>query len=147
MTGVPDPELDAVLEIAFRSLVDAAPALGLGVGIGVDVEDHDRWRDSGLRVAALFTPAELTWCRARADLPAQLAGTWCAKEATVKAVAGHLRLSLRDVEVVRDEWGRPGVRLLPSGLHDHGRHVRVSISRTRDVSLAVALYLPATDAG
>ena len=144
MTDVPDPELDEALATAVRSLVDTAPELGLGVG--VDVEDHERWRDSGLRVSALFTRTELAWCRARADLPAQLAGTWCAKEATVKAVSGHLRLSLRDVEVVRDELGRPGVRLLPHGLQDHGRHVRISISRTGHVSLAVALYLPGTNA-
>lgn len=134
------PELGATLATMLRSLAGEIP--GPGVGIGVDVEQHDRWRDPGLRVGALFTPEELAWCRARADLPAQLAGTWCAKEATVKAVAGHARLSLRDVEVVRDQLGRPGIRLRPDGLRDHGERVRVSISRTADVSVAVALYLP-----
>jgi phosphopantetheine--protein transferase-like protein len=111
-------------------------------GIGVDVEHHSRWRSGDPRLTTLFTHAELARAHGMADVPAQLAGTWCAKEAAVKAMASHLTLSLRDVEVVRDALGRPGIRVLPSGLRQHGDRVRVSISRTRDLSVAVAVYLP-----
>lgn len=113
-------------------------------GIGVDVEHHDRWRSGDERLATLFTEAELDRCRSMADVPAQMAGTWCAKEAAVKAMASHVTLSLRDVEVVRDPLGRPGVRVLPSRLRQHGDRVRISISRTRDLSMAVAVYWPAS---
>ena len=111
-------------------------------GIGVDVEDHARWRSGDERLTTLFTQDELDRCRSMADPPAQMAGTWCAKEAAVKAMAAHVTLSLRDVEVIRDPLGRPGIRVLPRNLRQHGARVRVSISRTRDTSVAVALYRP-----
>jgi holo-[acyl-carrier protein] synthase len=138
----PGPDLAGTVAAALEALV--GPSTGTGLGLGVDVEHHDRWRDPGLRVDALFTPDELARCRTMADVPAQLAGTWCAKEAALKALAGRLRLSLRDVEVVRDHLGRPGIRLRPPDLRHHGDRVRISISRTADVSVAVAVYLPAT---
>jgi holo-[acyl-carrier protein] synthase len=114
-------------------------------GLGVDVEQHARWRSGDPRLDRLFTEAELARCRGLADPPAQMAGTWCAKEAAVKAMAPFLTLSLRDVEVVRDALGRPGIRVLPGDLRAHGDRVRVSISRTPDVSIAVAVYLPKPD--
>lgn len=111
-------------------------------GIGVDVEHHARWRAGDERLTSLFTEAEMDRCRNMADLPAQMAGTWCAKEAAVKAIAAHVTLSLRDVEVVRDDLGRPGIRVLPGELQRHGDRLRVSISRTEELSMAVAVYLP-----
>jgi holo-[acyl-carrier protein] synthase len=130
------------LESQLMGLVRDAGGADL-LGIGVDVEDHARWRSGDERLTTLFTRAELDRCRSMADAPAQLAGTWCAKEAAVKAMAAHVTLSLRDVEVVRDSLGRPGIRVLPSDLCRHGDRVRISISRTRDLSVAVAIYLPA----
>lgn len=136
MNDWPGVQLDERVAALLSDIVEP------GVGVGVDVEHHARWRTGELRLNALFTPAELARCRAMADVPAQLAGTWCAKEAAVKAMASHVRLSLRDVEVVRDSFGRPSIRLLTSGLHEHGARIRVSISRTADLSVAVAVYLP-----
>ena len=144
MSPVRGPALEKEVAAMLASVTDLPAAPEAGMGLGVDVEDHERWRNSELRVEALFTPTELAWCRARADLPAQLAGTWCAKEATVKAMALQFRLSLRDVEVLRDGLGRPSVRLLADDLQHHGDRVRVSISRTADISVAVAVYLPTT---
>ena len=111
-------------------------------GIGVDVEEHTRWRTGQLKTAALFTPAELARCEGMADPPAQMAGTWCAKEAAVKALAAYVTVSLREIEVVHGADGRPGVRVLRKGLQQHGERLRISISRTRDLSVAVAVYVP-----
>jgi holo-[acyl-carrier protein] synthase len=135
---VSEPSLESLLVGLMRDVW--GPDLP---GIGVDAEDHDRWRSGDERLTTLFTRAELERCRSMADVPAQMAGTWCAKEAAVKAMAAHVTLGLRDVEVIRDSLGRPGIRVLPSGLRQHGERVRVSISRTRDLSVAVAVYLPA----
>lgn len=111
-------------------------------GIGVDIENHSRWETGDLRLDALFTPAERARCEQLARPAAQLAGTWSAKEAAVKAMSPFVTLSLRDVEIVHEPDGRPAIRILAPGLQEHGGRVRVSISRTEQVSVAVAIYLP-----
>lgn len=111
-------------------------------GIGVDVEEHTRWRGDDLRLDALFTEAERARCEALDDPGAQLAGLWCAKEAVFKAVSPYLRLTLRDIEVVHDPAGRPAVRFLRPELRQHEERLRLSISRTVGISVAVAVYAP-----
>ena len=54
--------------------------------MGVDIEATERWRAPDLR---LFTDDELTSCSGRANPAEAFAGTWCAKEAVVKAVYSH----------------------------------------------------------
>jgi len=131
------PDLRSVLAEMLEGLVsDDTP------GIGVDIENHVRWETNDLRLDALFTPAERARCATLASPAAQLAGTWSAKEAAVKAMSPFVTLSLRDVEIVHEPDGRPAIRILAPGLQEHGGRVRVSISRTEQVSVAVAIYLP-----
>jgi phosphopantetheine--protein transferase-like protein len=83
------------------------------VSVGIDVEaiarfarviDDPRWRD-------LFSDEEHAARPSGADAAAYYAGTWCAKEAAVKALWPWTRLDPRRVHVSLDSDGRSGVRL------------------------------------
>jgi holo-[acyl-carrier protein] synthase len=57
----------------------------------------------------VFTPAELAECH---DRPESLAARWAAKEAVVKALGtGFGPVSFRDIELLRECAGQPGLRL------------------------------------
>lgn len=87
----------------------AASGISGIVGIGVDVVDVTRFaqtleRTPGLRTR-LFTPAER-------DLPVRsLAARFAAKEAVAKALGAPGGMSWQDCEVVREESGRPTLRV------------------------------------
>ena len=69
-------------------------------------------------LARSFTAAELEICAGRSE---SLAGRWAAKEAVMKAVG---EVALTDIDIAREESGRPVVRL--SG---------TAAQRARDVGL------------
>lgn len=116
------------------------------LGVGTDLvhvpsfaEQLDR---PGTRFARVFTPGER---RDAADRPASLAARWAAKEALVKAwsasifgappVMGDEALEL--VEVVRDAWDRPRLRLHGDvARHLEGVETHVSLSHDGDYASA-----------
>lgn len=102
------------------------------LGVGVDIEMVSRFDTPDPR---LFTEAELELCAASADPAESRAGRWCAKEAVVKAVARHVLLSPREVEILADPAGRPVVHLLRPQL---GR-VRCDVSITHGSGIAAAV--------
>ncbi len=75
------------------------------VGIGVDVVDLARFEEQLSKTPALverlFHPVE------RDNAPLQLAGSFAAKEALVKAMGGPIGLSWHELSVVRDTNGQP----------------------------------------
>jgi holo-[acyl-carrier protein] synthase len=84
------------------------------VGLGIDCEEIARWNGlskdsvSDSRYA-LFSGDEHAYCSSSA-LPAQhYAGRWCLKEATVKALAGIIAITTRDVEVIHVAHKNPTV--------------------------------------
>ena len=94
----------------------------------------------------VFTPAEIEYCRGRAP---NLAARFAAKEAAMKALGtGYRGVSWRDIEVVRQQSGAPGIEL-------HGRaekraqrvglqDMALSLSHSREYAVAsvVAHNLP-----
>lgn len=110
-----------------------APA-GTYVGIGVDIEAIDRWVDPDPR---LFTEEEHAYCLSRPDQAEAYAGSWCAKEAVVKAVMPATPILTRQVSIRRDEAGAPFAILLRS----REPQVRVSISITHSAGIATAIAL------
>ncbi len=102
------------------------------LGVGVDVELVGRFTDPDPR---LFTENELALCEAAGNPAESRAGRWCAKEAVVKAVARHVLLSPRDVEILADEAGRPVVHWLRPQLD----HVRCDVSITHGGEIAAAI--------
>lgn len=125
--------------------------------LGVDLLDIARFariaaRPRGLRLA--FTAAELAEAEDLGDQRRAefLAGRFCAKEATAKALGRGLGqgLSWRDIEVLRDGFGAPRVVLgggARSVAEQYGVHVvEVSLSHQGGWVVAVALALPASGA-
>ncbi|MCK6440828.1 MAG: holo-ACP synthase [Planctomycetes bacterium] len=89
------------------------------VGMGIDIVEVARvealWRENPEAFTRrAFTDIEITYCTGR-ERPAQhLAARFAVKEAALKALGtGWAQgLGLRDVEVLRDEAGKPSLRLL-----------------------------------
>ena len=119
------------------------------LGLGLDVVELQRIEDLLERHGERFEericrPGEIRRREGRAGIE-HIGGLFAAKEAVLKALGtGWAQgLGLRQVEVVRDEAGAPGVRL-----HDAarqrldtlgGRRVHLSITHERSYAAAVAL--------
>jgi len=74
------------------------------VGLGIDCEEISRWEGLSHTSStdsrfALFTESEHRYCSSNAHPAQHYAGRWCLKEATVKALAGVVAITTRDVEV------------------------------------------------
>jgi len=89
------------------------------VGIGLDLVETARVErvlsTYGTRFEQrVYTPVEIRACAARADRIQALAARFAAKEACLKALGTgwSAGLSLRQVEIVSGEGGRPSIRLL-----------------------------------
>lgn len=106
--------------------------------IGIDAVDVERLRGVMVRdprtEQRLFTTAEQTYCRRKADPVVHFAGTLAVKEAVIKAARlGPLLAWSRRIEVQRDGSGVPGVDI-------EGRsHHRFDISISHDGPVAVAV--------
>ena len=88
------------------------------VGIGTDLARSGRFRrllaeGKGAVIERIFTVAERAYCLTKKDPAPHLAARFAAKEAFLKALGTGLRdgLSWQQVEVVRDELGRPFLAL------------------------------------
>ena len=119
-------------------------------GIGVDIVKVDRIEQAVERwgsrfLKRIFTAAEIERCQQRAR-PAQcLALRFAAKEAFAKALGLGMRNGLRwrDIEVVHDHLGKPGLllhnqaqRLLEAM---EARRTWLSLSDEREFALAVVV--------
>lgn len=88
------------------------------VGTGVDLIEIDRvraaYREHGERfLKRLFTEAEIAYCLRKKDPSESLAARFAAKEAVIKAFSRGFggRWKWRDIEVVREPWGQPALKL------------------------------------
>ena len=120
--------------------------------IGIDIVDVPRFRDLLARrpliTERLFTPGERAYAESRADPAERLAARFAAKEAVMKALgAGFGDVAFRDMEVVRDPGGKPGVRLSGRAAARAERagvtgwHLSLSHTATSAVAVAVATGL------
>jgi holo-[acyl-carrier protein] synthase len=85
-------------------------------GLGVDIVEIDRMRDALARrprmKERLFSEDEREYCEKRNKPEIHYALRFAAKEAVLKALGtGFSGMRFRDVEVVRDERGRPTPKL------------------------------------
>ncbi len=88
------------------------------VGLGTDLAKIGRFRrfveeNNAALLERLFTPGEREYAFSKKDPSPYLAARFAAKEACLKAFGLGLRagLSWQDMEVVRDELGRPDLIL------------------------------------
>ncbi len=126
---------------------DGRPVL---TGLGVDIVEIDRMRDALARrprmKERLFSPQEREYCDRRNRPEIHYAMRFAAKEAVLKALGiGFSGVRFRDVEVVRDERGRPAPRLtgraaaVAEELGVVEMHLSLSFTHSNAVASAVAI--------
>ncbi|MDO8849065.1 MAG: holo-ACP synthase [Coriobacteriia bacterium] len=119
-------------------------------GLGVDIVEIDRMREALKRrprmKERLFSEEEREYCDKRNKPEIHYAMRFAAKEAVLKALGtGFSGMRFRDVEVVRDERGRPIPKLSgkaaevaeAAGVVE--MHLSLSYTRTNAVASAVAI--------
>lgn len=119
-------------------------------GLGVDIVEIDRMRSALERhprmKERLFSEEERTYCENRNRPEIHYAMRFAAKEAVLKALGtGFSGMRFRDVEVVRDERGRPVPRLAgraaevaeEAGVVE--MHLSLSFTHANAVASAVAI--------
>ena len=121
------------------------------IGVGIDLVEVPRVRrmlaEKGTHVfERLLTPGEARYCLSKLDPSESVAVRLATKEAVYKALQSTPAargVGWREIEVVRDENGRPEVVL--TGLaHDVAvqlgvRQVMVSLSHSHEAAIAIAL--------
>lgn len=108
--------------------------------VGIDVERAGRFESlaDDQSLSALFTAEERRYCSSSRDAAASYAGTWCAKEAIVKALAPWVVLDPRRVTVARTS-GEAQVAVSGWSGTSAGVTVRVTISDRRPLATAFAV--------
>lgn len=114
------------------------------LGVGTDMIEIERIKKACEKEAFLtriFTAEE---CRQAVDQSVRLAGNFAVKEAVAKVLGtGFKGFMPKDIEVLRDELGKPYVKLY-GGAKQRSRDMRmerieVSISNTREYAIAFAV--------
>lgn len=111
------------------------------ISVGVDVEavaamplTSDYREDSFYHET--FTPREISYALLQPNPRATFAGMWCAKEALRKADPGAAGSSWKNLEVVHDETGKPGLIVV-------GKPVPGDLSLSHSEETAIAVYVEA----
>jgi len=108
------------------------------LGIGIDIVEiarmHDAVHKADRFMTNTFTDTERAYCDTFADASTHYAGTFAAKEAVRKAT-GELSRSFRDIEIIRNEHGKPEV--WTDGTKRTTLHV--SITHTEKDASAIAI--------
>lgn len=111
------------------------------IGIGTDIIEIERIKkacDKDAFLSYSFTEKEAELFKGKAI---SLAGNWCVKEAVVKALGTGFRgCKAREIEVLRDEKGRPFVNLYGGAKEIAERlgiaYFHVSISNLKQMAVA-----------
>lgn len=118
------------------------------LGVGVDllrVERMNRWVDQPKLLERFFHPQELTDARRRGtSMALSLAVRYSAKEALGKAIGiGLAGFSLREVQVVNDRNGKPGIILHGNArvLFERAGGTRIHLSLSHELDNAVAMVV------
>lgn len=123
------------------------------LGVGVDLVEVERARqmlaEKGAHVYdRLLTPAEADYCRSRPDPAEHVAVRLAAKEAVYKALQGSAAargIGWREIEVVREQDGRPQVTLhglaAERAQELRAKDVLLSLSHTHQAAVAVAIVV------
>jgi holo-[acyl-carrier protein] synthase len=117
-------------------------------GLGVDIvsaarleEIVERW---GRRfLDRVFTSRELDYCLERKNPYLPLSARFAAKEAMIKAIGGRKGITMKDIEVINTETGKP---LINSGIRlreylDSIGVKRIHLSLTHEAGLGMAFVI------
>lgn len=116
------------------------------IGIGTDIIEIDRIKEAINRnnnfLEKVFTTKEIEMFKKRNMRTEVIAGNFAAKEAVSKALGTGVRgFSLIDIEVLRDELGKPIVYLSDDidNIINKQHSLRISISHNRTAAIAFAI--------
>ena len=114
--------------------------------IGIDIIEIDRIKNSlskrGDFLKKLFTDKEIELFEAKGYKPETIAGNFAAKEAISKALGTGIRgFSLKDIEVLRDELGKPVAHLnnVIENINNKKYRLNISISHNKTSAIAFAI--------
>ena len=118
------------------------------IGVGVDIIEIDRIEAAIGRnesfINKVFSDSEIAYMKDKKSMLQHAAGMFCAKEAVSKALGtGISGFSLKDIEVGRDEKGKPqimlhgGARSIAEAYGDYKIHLSISHGRDNAVAYAV----------
>ncbi|AQW25579.1 holo-ACP synthase [Clostridium perfringens] len=119
------------------------------IGIGVDIIEIERVRQAIQNnknfLSKLFTEREIDYFISRNMNSEVIAGNFAAKEAVSKALGTGIRgFSFKDIEILRNELGKPevilhnGVNLIGNKLVGNNNSLRVHLSISHNNSSAIA---------
>lgn len=118
--------------------------------IGIDIIEIERIKNAVSKnikfLERNFTTAEIEYFKSKNLRPETIAGNFAAKEAISKAIGTGIRgFDLKDIEVLRDELGKPIVKTynnLEKICIDYNvEEVKVSISHCKDYAVANAIAI------
>ncbi|MDK0750732.1 holo-ACP synthase [Clostridium perfringens] len=119
------------------------------IGIGVDIIEIERVRQAIQNnknfLSKLFTEREIDYFISRNMNSEVIAGNFAAKEAVSKALGTGIRgFSFKDIEILRNELGKPevilhnGANLIENKLVENNNSLRVHLSISHNNSSAIA---------
>jgi holo-[acyl-carrier protein] synthase len=114
------------------------------IGIGTDIIEIDRIGKALINKGFLhknFTEKEIEYFLRRKNMCEVVAGNFAAKEAVSKALGTGFRgFGLIDIEVLRDELGKPKVNLYgqAKSIADKGGETKIHISISHNKTQAIA---------
>lgn len=117
--------------------------IGTGIDI-IEVERIERASKAPNFFERVFTGNERHYFSTHGLNAQTVAGTFAAKEAAAKALAtGFDGVEWQDIEILRDEVGKPYVRLFRAALKRMdalgGKIIHVSISHIKELAIAQAI--------
>ncbi|HFD2051651.1 holo-ACP synthase [Clostridium perfringens] len=119
------------------------------IGIGVDIIEIERVRQAIQNnkkfLSKLFTEREIDYFISRNMNSEVIAGNFAAKEAVSKALGTGIRgFSFKDIEILRNELGKPevilhnGANLIGNKLVGNNNSLRIHLSISHNNSSAIA---------
>ncbi|MFR7934641.1 MAG: holo-ACP synthase [Clostridium perfringens] len=119
------------------------------IGIGVDIIEIERVRQAIQNnknfLSKLFTEREIDYFISRSMNSEVIAGNFAAKEAVSKALGTGIRgFSFKDIEILRNELGKPevilhnGANLIGNKLVGNNNSLRIHLSISHNNSNAIA---------
>ena len=117
------------------------------IGIGTDIIEIDRIENAVKRtngfINKLFTKKEIEIFESKGFKSEVIAGNFAAKEAISKAIGTGFRgFGVKDIEVLRDELGKPIVNLsnkVYTVMKRKNINIHLSISHSRNNAIAYAV--------
>lgn len=118
--------------------------------IGIDIIEIERIKNAVNKnnrfLDRNFTALEIEYFKSKNFKPETIAGNFAAKEAISKSIGTGIRgFDLRDIEIVRNELGKPIVKTynnLEKICIDYNvREIKVSISHCKEYAVANALAI------